>query len=162
MKVLFFGQRRPFFVTGEKMIRITLSDLISSSLSQNGVNELAMKIGQIQKLTPSEMDQALEKEYFVAKKAYSRKSRQTDRQKLQETVQIIRKVRNLIQVALQSILKKGGVIRKHDDKQFIKQIAFHFTSLSNYENNFTKSYTSTHGQKSGQYCKFRRSVTHCT
>ena len=120
------------------MIRITLSDLISSSLSQNGVNELAMKIGQIQKLTPSEINQALEKEHFVTKKAYSRKSRQTDRQKLQETVQIIRKVRNLIQLALHSILKKGGVIRKHDDKQFIKQIAFHFTSLSNYANNFTK------------------------
>ena len=120
------------------MIRITLSDLIGSTLSQNGVNELATKIGQIQKLTPSAMDQALEKEHFVAKKTYSRKSRQADRQKLQETVQIIRKVRNLIQLALQSILKKGGVIRKHDDKQFIKQIAFHFTSLSNYENNFTE------------------------
>jgi len=121
------------------MIRITLSDLISSTLSQNGVNELAIKIGQIQKLAPSEMDQALEKEHFVAKKTYSKKSSQADRRKLQETVQIIRKVRNLIQLALQSILKKAGVIRKHDDKKFIKQIAFHFTSLSNYENNFTET-----------------------
>ena len=117
------------------MIRITLSDLIGSTLSQNGTNELAIKIGRIQKLTSRELDSALEKEHFVARKTYWRKS---DRLKLQETVQIIRKVRNLIELALQSILKKVGVIRKHDDKQFIKQIAFRFVSLSNYENNFAK------------------------
>ena len=119
------------------MMRITLSDLIASIPTQNGVNELAMKIGQIQKWSSTEMDQALEKEHLVAKRKYSRKSAQ-ERQKLQQNVQIIRKVRVLIQCALQSILKKAGIIRKQDDKQFIKHISISFTSLSNYENKFSE------------------------
>ena len=121
------------------MLRITLSDLIASTPPQNGVNELAIKIGQIRKWTSTEMDQALEKEHLVAKKRpYSRKSTQ-GRQASQQNVQVIHKVRALIQSALHSILKKAGIIRKQDDKKFIKHIAFHFTSLSNYENNFTEN-----------------------
>ena len=118
-------------------MRITLSDLIASTPPQNGVNELAMKIRQIKKWSSTAMDQALEKEHLVAKRMYSRKSAQ-DRQKLQQNVQIIRKVRGLIQIALQSILKKARIIHKQDDKQFIKYISISFTSLSNYENNFSE------------------------
>ena len=119
------------------MMRITLSDLIASTPPQNGVNELAMKIRQIKKWSSTAMDQALEKEHLVAKRKYSIKSAQ-DRQKLQQNVQIIRKVRGLIQIALQSILKKARIIHKQDDKQFIKYISISFTSLSNYENNFSE------------------------
>ena len=62
------------------MIRITLLELIASTIPQKGVNELAMKIGQIRKWTSSEMDQSLEEEHFAAKnlfkkfRNYSRKS----------------------------------------------------------------------------------------
>ena len=126
------------------MIRITLLELIASTIPQKGVNELAMKIGQIRKWTSREMDQSLEEEHFVAKnpvkkfRNYSRKSG-TDKKSLQKRVQTIRKVRILVENAIKSILKKSGVIRKEDDKKFIKEMAFHFISLSNYENNFSEA-----------------------
>ena len=120
------------------MIRITLSELIASTTPQKGVNELAIKIGQIEKWTSRELDQSLEEEHFVAKRNYSRKSG-TEKQSLQKRVQIIRKVRILAENAIKSILKKSGVIRKEDDKRFIKEMAFHFISLSNYENNFSEA-----------------------
>ena len=120
------------------MTQITLLELIASTIPQKGVNELAMKIGQIRKWTSREMDQSLEEEHFVAKRNYSRKSG-TDKQSLQKRVQIIRKVRILVENAIKSILKKSGVIRKEDDKKFIKEMAFHFISLSNYENNFSEA-----------------------
>ena len=105
---------------------------------------MAMKIGQIRKWTSREMDQSLEEEHFVAKnpvkqfRNYSRKSG-TDKKSLQKRVQTIRKVRILVENAIKSILKKSGVIRKEDDKKFIKEMAFHFVSLSNYENNFSEA-----------------------
>ena len=120
------------------MIRITLLELIASTTPQKGVNELAMKIGQIRKWTSREMDQSLEEEHFVAKRNYSRKSG-TDKKSLQKRVQIIRKVRILVENAIKSILKKSGVLHKEDDKKFIKEMAFHFLSLSNYENNFSEA-----------------------
>ena len=120
------------------MMRITLQELIAYTIPQKGVNELAMKIGQRRKCTSREMDQSLEEEHFVAKINYSRKSG-ADKKSLQKRVQIIRKVRILVENAIKSILKKSGVIRKEDDKKFIKEMAFHFISLSNHENNFSEA-----------------------
>ena len=92
------------------MIRITLLELIASTIPQKGVNELAMKIGQIRKWTSREMDQSLEEEHFAAKnlvknfRNYSRKSG-TEKKSLQKRVQIIRKVRILVENAIKSILR---------------------------------------------------------
>ena len=121
------------------MIRITLLELIASTTPQKGVNELAMKIGQIRKWTSREMDQSLEEEHYVAKSYVAKRKSGTDKQNLQKRVQLIRKVRILIENAIKTFLKKSGVIGKKDDKKFIKEMAFHFISLSNYENDFKET-----------------------
>ena len=66
------------------MIRITLSELIASTTPHKGVNELAMKIGQIRKWKSREMDQSLEEEHFVAKRNNSRKAEQINNPSIKE------------------------------------------------------------------------------
>ena len=139
------------------MIRITLSELIASTTPQKGVNELATKIGQIEKWTSREMDQSLEEEHFVAKRNYSRKSG-TDKQSLQKRVQIIRKVRILVENAIKSILKKSGVIRKEDDKNSSNRWHFIFSPCPTTKIISVKLYSSIPEQKTGQYCNTCRLI----
>ena len=112
------------------MIRITLLELIASTIPQKGVNELAMKIGQIRKWTSREMDQSLEEEHFVAKnpvkkfRNYSRKSG-TDKKFLQKRVQTIRKVRILVENAMAGFRANSEIIGK-------------FRKLKKFYNHFVK------------------------